>query len=535
MNVKNRFTCLLFGMVMPFMIWAQDAAQNAAPENWFNLDFATDGVYGVSTEKTYQTLLKGKQGKKVVVAVIDSGVDYLHEDLKDVMWVNTDEIPGNDKDDDGNGYVDDIHGWNFIGGPDGTNIDKESLELARLVGKYRNQFKDKDSSKLSGKEKKAWARWQDLEKTLEEERGEIQQQAFFVMIIHEGMKSIQEKLGKERISEADLENLEPENEDMARAVLMLQSVMSQGASLAEVQDEIEQAADYFKLSLDYRLNPDFNPRDSIVGDNYEDSSERFYGNKDVKGPDSYHGTHVAGIIAANRKNDLGIKGIADHVEIMSVRAVPDGDERDKDVANAIRYAVDNGASIINMSFGKSYSWDKSAVDQAVKYALKKDVLLVHAAGNDAKNNDVEDNFPNDQFEKSGLFGSKSAKNWIEVGAISWNTGENLVAGFSNYGKEQVDLFAPGVTIYSTVPENGYENANGTSMAAPVVAGVAAVIRSFYPELSAPEVKSILLKSVLPIEETVRIPGSENTAPFKNLSNTGGIVNLYQAVEMAEMN
>ena len=532
MKLRYLVAGLLISLAFPFQAQSQEITEAKAPENWFNLDYAAHGVYGVSTEKTYQTLLKEKTGKKVVVAVIDSGVDNMHEDLKDVMWVNTDEIAGNGIDDDKNGYIDDVHGWNFIGGPEGKNIQFETLELTRLVAKYRKMFSDRTVSSLSGKEKKEYDRWQNLEKDLEERAGELQQQAFFVNIVYEGLKSIQEKVGKESISEEDLEGLEPDTEEMARAIMMLQTITSQGASLADVQAEITGAAEYFSKNLDYHLNPDYDPRTEIVGDNAADSYERFYGNNDVKGPDSYHGTHVAGIIAASRNNDIGMNGIAAQVEIMSVRAVPDGDERDKDVANAIIYAVDNGASVINMSFGKSYSWDKKAVEKAIKYAAKNDVLLVHAAGNDSKNNDLEDNFPNDTYESKGLFGSKYAKNWIEVGALSWETGEKLAADFSNYGKEQVDIFAPGVSIYSTTPENNYGNSNGTSMAAPVVAGVAAVIRSYFPDLKATEVKSIILDSAVRINEKVTIPGGNEVIPFSDLSRTGGIVNLYQAVETA---
>ena len=160
--------------------------------------------------------------------------------------------------------------------------------------------------------------------------------------------------------------------------------------------------------LDYAYNPDYDSRKLIVKDNYADSNERFYGNNDVEGPDALHGTHVAGIVGAVVGNEIGSDGIARNVKLMSVRAVPDGDERDKDVANAIRYAVDNGATIINMSFGKGYSWDKKAVDEAVKYAAKHDVLLVHAAGNSGQNNDKTDNFPNDFIGKHGFIFKKNA-------------------------------------------------------------------------------------------------------------------------------
>ena len=212
---------------------------------------------------------------------------------------------------------------------------------------------------------------------------------------------------------------------------------------------------------------------------------------------------------------------------MILRAVPDGDERDKDVANSIRYATDNGAKVINMSFGKAYSYDKSAVDAAVKYAASKDVLLVHAAGNDGVNNDKVPHYPSNQF----LDGTSSS-NWIEVGASSYS---NNVASFSNYGKKVVDLFAPGVAIYSTAPGNKYRNLQGTSMAAPVAAGVATLLRSYFPELSAAQVKNIMMKSVVKMPDKVELPGKEDKAKMvklKKLCVSGGVVNAYNAVELA---
>ena len=301
----------------------------------------------------------------------------------------------------------------------------------------------------------------------------------------------------------------------------------------ELIDPIKEGIEYYETKVKYQYNPEFNPRADIVKDNYADSYEKFYGNNDVKGPDAMHGTHIAGIIGASRNNNLGMKGVADNVRIMGVRCVPDGDERDKDVANSIIYAVDNGATVINMSFGKSQSWDKEAVDRAVKYAQSKDVLLVHAAGNDAKDNDAgETNFPNARFKKHGWFKPKKAKNWIEVGALSWKKNEDAVADFSNYGQGNVDLFAPGVDIYSTLPENKYKNLSGTSMASPVCAGVAAVIRSYFPELTAEQVKECLEKSVVKQSYKVKKPGTEEKVQFSSLSRTGGVVNVYNAVKLA---
>lgn len=512
-------------------------AQDAAPENWFNLDKSQDKVAGVSTEKMYKELLKDRASKTVVVAVIDSGVDPRHEDLKPVMWINEDEIPDNGIDDDKNGYIDDINGWNFIGGKNGENINHESLEITRLVAKYQKKFEGKDASALSKKEKKEYDRYKKLEKEINDKRDQISQQGMGYIMFASAIKKIKAGIGKDNISLDDLKAFKSEDEEVVNMLPRLVDIMGkQGASFEEIESEIAGASDYFSGQLNYYYNTEYDPR-SVVGDDYSNSYDRDYGNADVQGPDAMHGTHVAGIIAAVRDNDLGIKGVANNVKIMSVRAVPDGDERDKDVANAIIYAVDNGASIINMSFGKGYSWDKEAVDKAVKYAAKKDVLLVHAAGNSSLNTDQEDNFPNDRYKKRGWFRKKMAKNWLEIGALSWKPGEDAVASFSNYAKGNVDLFAPGYHINSTTPDQGYQSLSGTSMAAPVTAGVAAVLRSYFPTLTAEQVKDIMMSTTTPVNQKVKKPGhkdGDELVEFSSLSKSGGVVNAYLAVKKAMM-
>ena len=510
-------------------------AQDQVPENWFNLDFQADGIRGVSTEKTYRTLLNGKKARKVVVAVIDSGVDAEHEDLSDVMWINVDEIPGNRRDDDGNGYVDDLHGWNFIGGPDGKNVHHDTYEITRLYARAKAKWEGVDSDALRGKKRREYEAFLALEAQFEAEKEKAMGEAGMVNNIWSGVQAIREATGTQYPTVEEIGDLEAGENLPAMGLFMIQSILSSGElSFKDLADELEAAASHFSKSEDYGYNTNFEPRTEIVGDDYSDPSQRMYGNNDVEGPDAFHGTHVAGIIAANRNNELGINGVANHVEIMAIRAVPDGDERDKDVANAIRYAVDNGADIINMSFGKAYSWDKDAVDKAVKYAVKNDVLLVHAAGNDAENNDETDNFPNDGYERSGFLGlgSKTATTWMEVGALSWAPQETMIAGFSNYGADQVDVFAPGVDIYSTAPGSEYADASGTSMASPVAAGVAAVLRSYFPELTAAQVKDIIMRSAEPVTIAVAQPGTGESVPMTQLCQTGGVVNLFRAVEMA---
>ncbi|HMR43180.1 MAG TPA: S8 family serine peptidase, partial [Saprospiraceae bacterium] len=330
-------------------------AQDAAPENWFNLDPSRDRVPGVSTEKVYQEILKGFSPKKtVVVAVIDSGVDPMHEDLNDVMWVNTDEIPGNGKDDDKNGYIDDVHGWNFIGGKDGKNISHDNLEITRLVAKYKKQFEGKNPSDLSGKERKLYEKYKKLEEDVkkEAEKGKTNYDKYIG--VYEALVKLKKEFSGKEVTAEKLENYETSDPTMQQAIGIATNAVSNGGSLDGLVEDLKGYTEYLEAKFKYHYNVDFNPR-GIVGDNYNDINEKNYGNNDVKGPDAAHGTHVAGIIAAARGNGVGMEGVANNVRIMSVRAVPDGDERDKDVANAIIYAVDNGASIINMSFGKGYA------------------------------------------------------------------------------------------------------------------------------------------------------------------------------------
>lgn len=529
-NRSFSLLALLAGFVLPISVLAQ-SGQSKAPENWFNLDWTADAVPGVSTEKTYQQLLKGKKSVPVVVAVLDGGVDPMHEDLNRIMWRNPGEKSGNSKDDDKNGYADDMYGWNFIGNANGENVHHDLLEMTRLFVHYDKKYKTADPASLKGKAKKEYAKYQALKTTVEEEREKALSTLGYYETLKtnymEAEKRLKAHLGTEELTLEALEKLNTEDETLQNDVQLVSKLLTNGLDGSYFDGAIE----YFKGRTIY-YDTTFDPRPT-VGDNYADPNEWQYGNSDIAGPDAFHGTHVAGIIAADRSNDTGIKGVADNVIIMGVRVVPDGDERDKDVANGIRYAVDNGAKVINMSFGKSYSWDKQIVDEAVRYAEAHDVLLVHAAGNDGKNNDTSDNFPNKYFEKRGLFGRKAARNWIEVGALNWQDGDRLAAPFSNYGKKNVDLFAPGMAIYSTTPDNGYGDAQGTSMAAPVVAGVAALIRSYYPDLTAAQVREILLKSVSKVDREVIKPGTKDEkVPFSSLCASGGVVNAYKAVELA---
>jgi subtilisin family serine protease len=508
------------------------------PDNWFNLDASTDKVNGVSTEKTYKELLKDKKSTTVIVGVIDSGVDYDHEDLKPVMWTNPGEIPGNGIDDDKNGYIDDVHGWNFIGGRDGKNVERDNLEMTRLVRKLKGKYEGRSASDFKTKaEKNELALYNEAKKDYEEARQKNEGNYNTYAAFHEGLIKINQQIKDEQdvevVTAEELKKYEPKDKLSTQLkAIALGNFFESGRfkTLDEGINTFKEGVDYFKKNLDYALNQDFDPR-NIVGDDYDNSSERYYGNNDCDGPDSFHGTHVAGIIAAARHNGIGMDGVAADVRIMAIRCVPDGDERDKDVANAIRYAVDNGCQLINMSFGKKYSWDKKVVDDAVKYAESKGVLLIHAAGNDAVDIDVVNHYPCKKYEGKG-----EAKNFMDIGALSWKADDKMVAPFSNYGKKTVDLFSPGVDIYSTAPKNAYKDASGTSMASPVACGVAAVLKSYYPTLTAEQLKKILVKSSIKTHKGTKVikPGTKDElVKFEKLSKYGGTVNLYEAVMMAE--
>ena len=488
----------------------------AEKKNWGHTDLLTDTIPGMSVDKAYSEIIGNKKGETVIVAVLDSGMDLTHEDLVDVLWVNKGEIPGNNKDDDNNGYIDDIHGYNFLG-----ESYNEQLEMARIVGKKLG-----DAS-LQAKAKSDLDK--DYQKALQN-KGQYEQ---ILQAVQNADEEVKELLGKDSYTKKDLTEIESNDESMQRNVSILMQMLSIKDTIPEVISELKDGIKHFSDQLNYNLNVDFDGR-KIVGDDPYNFDDRGYGNGNPKNrvDDESHGTHVAGIIAAKRNNGLGANGVADNVEIMSIRAVPNGDEYDKDIALGIRYAVDNGAKIINGSFGKAYSPNAEWVYDAIKYAADNDVLFVHAAGNSGE--DLDDpnnpNFPNDQINN----GPEIADNVITVGALTSKYGSEMVASFSNYGLINVDVFAPGDDIYSTMPNNEYDFQGGTSMAAPAVAGVAALVRSFYPKLSASQVKAILLNSGLTTKSKVVVDGDASKAmDFQKISKSGKMVNAYNALIMAD--
>lgn len=479
---------------------------------WGHLDVLNDSLPGMSVEKTYTEIIKDNKGKTVIVAVIDSGIDIDHEDLNDVIWVNTKEVPGNGIDDDKNGYVDDIHGWNFLG-----DAYDEQLEYIRLL---------KSGVDFDRKEE-AQAKYDKDYNRAKQNKTRYEQILSQVKTSHEALVA---HFGKEDYSKDDINSLMSEDETLVQAAQFAKQMYSYGLeSMSDAIDELKGGIDYFTAQVDVNLNLELKGR--TTGDDPNDFSQTSYGNGNVKHSikDESHGTHVAGIIAAERGNGLGADGVANNVQIMAIRAVPNGDEYDKDVALAIRYAADNGAKVMNTSFGKAYSPHSDKVREAIAYAASKDVLIVNAAGNDALDLDENKSYPNDAVDN----GPEVADNFVTVGALAPSYGEDVVASFSNYGKINVDVFAPGAKIYSTTPENEYDTKGGTSMAAPAVAGVAALIRSYFPKLTASQVKSILMTSGLPKSGEVIIGGNPtNKAAFDTLSKSGKMVNAYNAFILA---
>lgn len=485
----------------------------AEKENWGHLDLQKDTIPGMAADRAYTEIIKGKKGKTVIVAIIDSGVDIDHEDLKNVLWTNKKEKPNNGIDDDNNGYVDDIHGWNFLG--DAYN---EQLEYVRLLASG-----DKNDPRYAEAETK-------LSEDYQMWTGRKTQYEQILQQIKGSDEILSKHLNKTDYTKEDTNAITSEDEDVKKAVQFAQFLYSNGLdSMGAAKKELSGALESINDQLNYNLNKDFKGR--TTGDdpnNFDDKPGYGNGNvKPVKKSES-HGTHVAGIVAAERNNGKGANGIANNVEIMSIRAVPNGDEYDKDVAKAIRYAVDNGALVINGSFGKAFSPHSQWVRDAIKYAADNDVIFVHAAGNDGKDIDTEPNFPSDNIN-----GKEVADNYISVGALAPKYGSGMVASFSNYGIKNVDVFSPGAEIYSTTPENEYKPNSGTSMASPAVAGLAALIRSYYPKLTASQVKNIILTSGLPLSNRVIVGGeATDVRPFKELSKSGRIANVYNALIMA---
>ncbi len=485
-------------------------------KNWGHLDLVADTIPGMSVDKAYRELIGSKKGTKVIVAVLDSGMDLKHEDLDGVLWRNTRERAGDGKDNDGNGYIDDIHGYNFLG-----ESYNEQLEFARILRLNLGDatMRTKAKAELDADYTKAVQNKQRYEEILQ--------------AVKNADAAVKKELGKNSYTKKDVSSIKPKDEAMQQHQGVILQMYNFADSIPEAIEGITEGIVHFTDQVNYNLNKDFDGR-SVVGDNPYDINDTKYGNGNPqnRSKDESHGTHVAGIIGAERNNGKGANGVANNVAIMSIRAVPNGDEYDKDIALGIRYAVDNGAKIINASFGKSFSPKAEWVYDAIKYAAAKDVLFIHAAGNDGANLDDpnEPNFPNDQVNN----GPEISDNVITVGALAPKYGSEMLATFSNYGDINVDVFAPGDEVYSTMPNNEYDYQGGTSMAAPAVAGVAALIRSQYPKLTASQVKKIIMQSGLAPKAKVVLGGdASKTGSLSDISTSGKMVNAYNALVLAE--
>ncbi|MFM2338683.1 MAG: hypothetical protein RL115_1876 [Bacteroidota bacterium] len=538
MNISFKHTLLLaIGSIVGSIIIAQDEV----PKGWHMMDKTKDGFNGISIKQAYDFIKTKKlKSKTVIVAVIDSGIDTTHEDLKTILWKNAKEIPGNGIDDDKNGYIDDIHGWNFLGGKNGKNVEQDSYEAARVYHSLKSKWAEKDikPGMLTPEDQFEYDMWKRAETEIAGNSKNSAMELVFIKRAYTAFikndSTLRKALGKEVYNGKDLEAFKPEDTEVKKAKTAVFGIMSQNDAMeTNNTDFIDGFRGYVEgeeKKVESASTPPIAYRNDVVNDNYDDFNDKFYGNNDVfvNNKSALHGTHVSGIIGAARGNGKGMDGVADNVRIMSLRAVPDGDEHDKDIALAIRYAVDNGARVINMSFGKGFSPEKKWVDEAVKYAESKGVLLVHAAGNEAKDLDKNFNYPTPQ-----LLDGTRPNNWITVGASGDAKAGGLSANFSNYGKNEVDVFAPGVKIYATVPGgNTYQNLQGTSMASPVVAGLAALIMEYFPTLSARQVKQVIEKSAQKPTDKVNKPGGEDLIASSELSRTGGIISAYEAVKLA---
>ena len=519
--------------------WFRKREENEIRNDWYFLDPEKDNVPGIALNTAY-SLLKFRKSQPVIVAIIDSPIDYTHEDLKEKIWVNEKETPDNQIDDDKNGFKDDINGWFFMCRKSGVPIQNEQPEATQIYSMWKIRFDTLSPNKFTVKDKQDFKIFEKAK--IEFEKGkqiaDLAKLVFsdsirFFSCLDKMLNQAKEPVNKEQIKEW---NIGGENYELA-SIEVVSNLFNPGFPnfslfVRKIKKDYSSIKQKLSGKWEFDFNPNYNPRTQI-GDHNHIPKEKMYGSRFLKNPGSLendHGTHVAGIIGAKRGNGKGIEGIAENIKIMTLGAVPSqGDERDKDVANSIMYAANNGAKIINMSFAKNMSPFKTEIDAAIQYAEQKGVLMINASGNSASNTDSIPFYPVSLFNNG-----KKCSTWIEVGNSTHAANEDLVAPTSNFGQKTVDLFAPGTSIFSTTPGNTYESFSGTSMAAPMVTGVAALIWSYFPALTAVQLKSILLESVyIPAVKQVNMPGGKGLVPFSHLSKTGGILNAKKAIFAAE--
>jgi subtilisin family serine protease len=518
-------------------------AQLVPLPQWHHLDPTADHAMGISTARAYALLRQlGRlpAAQPVLVAIIDGGIDTAHADLRQVLWHNPGEVPGNHRDDDHDGYVDDVYGWNFTGGPDGRNVFHNQKEETRLYQRLHPLYAGKTLTTAPRRRRAEFQLYQQVEKEYRPRTAAAapDYQYFTQLLPKEEAHTaaLKQALHVPVLDSALLHHPPTTDTALVRQATGYYRQLRRRGQQPNTDSLLSGLRGYvgrLKDRLDYAYNPDYDPQ-PLVADHPQDLRERHYGNPDVQASlrdhGTEHGTHCAGIIGADRTNSLGGQGVADQVRLLSVRCIPDGDERDKDVANAIRYAVDRGALVISMSFGKYFSPEKAEVDAAMRYADQHGVLLVHAAGNDNRNLDSVSQYPSGRFRNG-----REIPNLLTIGASARTNDQHLAARFSNYGRQLVDVFAPGVDIQSTVPGSRYAPLSGTSMATPVVAGMAAVLKTYFPQLTPADLKRIIQASAAPVHIQVLLPGSrDKLVDFASLSRAGGVVNLYEAVRLASL-
>ena len=516
------------------------------PKFWHHEDYGSTNIPGISLDKSIRSVNHLSSKKQIIVAVIDTQIDALHEDLNTSIWTNKKEIPNNGTDDDKNGFTDDIHGWNFLGNKSGGYTVWANFEYIRILRDYGPIFKNKSKEEIPVKDK---FKYEQYLKAIENDKK-------FSKYFNNYIKSLKYDISLYQKTKDTLRHFFPkENYTYKQLDSLYRKHKINDKTYRERRDSNDQdlgaLLDSYLTSLDIGLNSyakltsalkqqdstlnkscslSFNERKNIDCE----TSNKGYGNNktqvEIKGIPifSNHSTEVSSIIAAKRENNLGIKGFSDNIKIMPLPVCPSGDEHDRDIALAVKYAVDNGAKVINMSFGKDLSMYPELISEALQYAEKHNVLIVHAAGNNGINIDNSTFYPND-YNKIEI-----CNNFITVGSINKNYGEKMVSSFSNYGKVNVDLFAPGEDIYTAIPDNQYGFDSGTSLAAPMVSGTAALIWLYYPKLNVQQVKQIILESGTPYDLEVIVPGTKDKkVKFSELSKTGKVLNVYNAMQMAK--
>jgi cell wall-associated protease len=537
--------CLLFISCSTHKNLVSSDLSNYFNENWSHLDSDKDKIYGISLQKLYNENIIKNNSNSLIVAIIDTQIDLNQEDLKGKIWVNTKEIPDNKIDDDKNGYIDDINGWNFVGKPNGGYFSYGNFEYTRVVKRWDSYFKNKkyvseDSLIVFEEYKSAQAK---LDKSIKYYIGWKKSLDFRInhyKIVEDTINyffpkkdytiaKLDSLYQKYKINDKTFKQRRDDNDlDLGSLIYYKKTDLEMGDKTIE---DLIGPSNQFDSIINKNLNVNFVDRD-MIQDN-PTKLEKGYGNNQLNLYKNlnYHSTVVSGVIAGNRNNNIGIKGFHDNIKIMPLSTSISGDEHDKDIANAIYYAVDNGAKIINMSFGKEFSLEKKWTFDAYKYAEDHNVLIVHISGNDKFDIDKNPYYPNDNdyVNKKEVVG-----NFINVGSISKRTDSTMVSKFSNYGKENVDIFAPGEEIYVAKPNNEYGYDSGTSLAGPMVSGTAALIWLYYPKLTVKQVKDIILESGVSIDKMVVKPGTKDEmVPFADLCKTGKVLNAYNAMQLAK--